>query len=66
LVENDLFWAGYAGNWERVSLALWRDLARDARCVLDVGANSGVFALAAAAVSPKSLPEKLLSDISML
>jgi hypothetical protein len=26
VVENDLFWAGYAKNWERVSLAVWRDL----------------------------------------
>jgi FkbM family methyltransferase len=51
-VENDLFWSGYAGNWERVSVTLWRDLCRGAGTVLDVGANTGVYALAAAALSP--------------
>ena len=51
-VENDLFWAGYHGNFERVSLHLWGELARDAETVLDVGANTGVFALSAAAINP--------------
>ncbi len=52
VVENDLFWAGYAQNWERVSLAVWRDLCRGAETVLDVGANTGVYALTAAALNP--------------
>ncbi len=52
-VENDLFWSGFAGNWERTSLMLWRDLCRDhPEAVLDVGANTGVYALAAAALDP--------------
>jgi FkbM family methyltransferase len=51
-VENDLFWAGYAKNWERASLAVWRDLCRGAETVLDVGANTGVYALTAAALNP--------------
>lgn len=51
-IENDLFWAGYAKNWEKVSLAVWRDLCRGTGTVLDVGANTGVYALAAAALSP--------------
>lgn len=52
VVENDLFWAGYAKNWERASLAVWRDLCRGAETVLDVGANTGVYALTAAALNP--------------
>ena len=51
-VENDLFWAGYAKNWERASLTVWRDLCRGAETVLDVGANTGVYALTAAALNP--------------
>ena len=51
-VETDLFWVGYAKNWERASLAVWRDLCKGAETVLDVGANTGVYALAAAALNP--------------
>lgn len=51
-VENELFWSGFAGNWEGESLRLWRDLCAGAETVLDVGANTGVYALAASSVSP--------------
>ena len=54
-VENDLFWTGYAGAWEGNSLALWRDLCPGMETILDVGANSGVYALAAAALCPETL-----------
>ena len=54
VVENDLFWAGYAKNWERVSLGIWRDLCGGAETILDVGANTGVYALAAAALNPSA------------
>lgn len=53
-VENDLFWAGYAGNWERTSLDIWRRLCPGAETVLDVGANTGVYSLAAAALNPQA------------
>lgn len=51
-VENDLFWAGYGNGWEATSLRLWARLARYARTVFDVGANTGVYALAAKSVNP--------------
>jgi FkbM family methyltransferase len=54
LVENDLFWAGYAKNYERASLAVWRDLCLEAETVLDVVANTGVYALTAAALNPRA------------
>lgn len=53
-VENDLFWAGYGNGWESTSLRLWALLCRDADCVFDIGANTGVFALAAKAVKPNA------------
>lgn len=52
LVENELFWAGYGNGWEGTSLRLWALLAPQARTILDIGANSGVYALAAAALNP--------------
>jgi FkbM family methyltransferase len=54
LVENELFWAGYGNGWEGTSLRLWACLAPRARTILDVGANTGVYALAAAARSPRA------------
>jgi FkbM family methyltransferase len=51
-IENDLFWAGFANNWEATSLRLWIRLAAQADAVYDIGANTGVFALAAKAVRP--------------
>ena len=74
-IENDLFWAGYAGNYERVSLALWRELCRESHTILDVGANTGVYSLAAAALNPEAriiafepvpyVREKLLENIAL-
>lgn len=53
-VENDLFWAGYGNGWEATSLRLWARLSREARTVFDVGANTGVYSLAAKAMNPKA------------
>lgn len=53
-VENDLFWAGFGNNWERTSLRVWEALARKAQTVLDIGANTGTFALAAQAANPSA------------
>ena len=50
-VENELFWRGFAGSWESKSLAVWDALCRSRDgLVLDIGANTGVYALAAAAL----------------
>lgn len=51
LIENELFWRGLDG-WEKVSTGLWASLCREATCVLDVGANTGVYALLAKTVNP--------------
>ena len=51
-VENELFWHGYDGGFEGVSLRLWRELAMNSTTILDIGANTGIYALAAAAVNP--------------
>jgi FkbM family methyltransferase len=51
-IENELFWQGLPGRRERVSMALWMRLVRGAEVIVDVGANSGVYSLVAAAMNP--------------
>ena len=48
-IENGLYWDGLRAH-EPESIRFWIDRAATAGVVLDVGANSGLFALAAAAV----------------
>lgn len=51
-LENDLFWRGYGHGWEACSLRIWRELARTSANIADIGANTGAYALAAAALNP--------------
>jgi len=51
-VENELFWRGFAGSWESKSLKLWTELAKSADYIVDIGANTGVYALIAKALNP--------------
>jgi FkbM family methyltransferase len=53
-VENDIFWAGLFGGWEKTSLRLWHQLCADADSILDVGANTGVYALLAKTTNPRA------------
>lgn len=53
-VENDVFWSGLAGNWEKESLQLWIALCKQASVIIDVGANTGIYALIAKATAPKA------------
>jgi hypothetical protein len=50
-IENELFWEGLPGRRERVSMGLWVRLAQQARGIADIGANTGVYALVAAAMN---------------
>lgn len=51
VIENCLFWGGLDG-YEPETFLLWTHLSRGARVVLDIGANTGVFSLLAAAHAP--------------
>lgn len=46
-VENDIFWSGLTGEWEKASLDIWIKLSKNANVVFDVGANTGVYSLIA-------------------
>ena len=52
MIEASLFWLGYGRGWEATSLRVWAHLARRSSVIFDVGANSGTYALAAAAINP--------------
>lgn len=51
MIENELFWRGIKG-WEKISLELWVRLCRRSDTIIDVGANTGVYALLAKTVKP--------------
>ena len=53
-IENDLFWRGYGNGFEGRSLKLWAELCKSASVIVDVGANTGVYALAAKALNPSA------------
>lgn len=50
-IENRAFWLGMGESWEPLSLRLWVRLCREARSVVDVGANLGFYTLAARAAN---------------
>jgi FkbM family methyltransferase len=53
-VENEIFWAGLTGGWEKESLKLWIRLCAQSSVIFDIGANTGVYSLIAKTVNPKA------------
>lgn len=51
-VENEIFWSGITGGWEKVSLGLWIELCKTSNTILDIGANTGVYSLIAKSINP--------------
>lgn len=51
-LDAKLFWHGWDGQRERESARLWVELARNANLIFDVGSNTGIYALSAAAANP--------------
>lgn len=54
-IENEIFWEGLIGGWEKVSIGLWIKLCENAEVIIDIGANTGVYALIAKAINPDSI-----------
>jgi FkbM family methyltransferase len=50
--ENSIFWTGLTGAYEGVSMSLWMKLCRDAKTIVDIGANTGIYSLVARALNP--------------
>jgi FkbM family methyltransferase len=51
-IENEIFWKGLEGGWEKASVGIWVKLAKNANTIFDIGANTGIFALIAKSVNP--------------
>ncbi len=54
LVENEIFWRGIYGNWEKESLKIWTKLAEKSKYIFDIGANTGIYSLVSKSVNPGS------------
>ncbi len=54
MLENELFWRGLQG-WEKHSFRTWLLLCEHSQHIIDIGANTGVFALLAKAARPNAL-----------
>ncbi len=53
-IENEVFWSGIHGRWEGAALRVWSRAVQEAGTICDVGANSGLYTLAAAALNPRA------------
>ena len=53
-IENDFFWKGLSGGWEKISMQYWIKLSRSSKVILDIGANTGVYSLVTKSVNPLS------------
>ena len=53
-IENELFWMGLKG-WEPVSIKSWLEYSKKSKVIVDIGANTGIFALLSKAVNPDSV-----------
>jgi len=53
-IENDFFWKGLTGGWEKISMKYWMQLCRNAKVIVDIGANTGVYSLTAKAINPSA------------
>lgn len=48
----EIFWKGLEQSWDAVSIKVWGKLAKDAKVVFDVGANMGLYSIAAKTENP--------------
>jgi len=53
-IENEIFWNGLTGGWEKTSMAIWIALCKKSEVIFDIGANTGIYSLVAKAIHPAS------------
>jgi FkbM family methyltransferase len=53
VLENDIYWTGLT-KWETESIKLWILLSERSNCILDIGANTGVFSLIGRVANPSA------------
>ena len=53
-IENEIFWNGVEGGWEKKSIQVWQRLCNCSNTILDIGANTGIYSFIANAVNPNA------------
>lgn len=53
-LENEIFWEGLQGGWEKVSIDIWVKLCKKSNVIIDIGANTGIFSLVAKSIQPNA------------
>lgn len=54
-LETELFWDGLINsNWEKKTRQIWSYVSRQSDTILDIGANTGIFAILAKTYQPKA------------
>lgn len=51
-IEKEVFWNGFFNEFEPFTLKLWLELVKNSEVIFDIGSNTGIFSLSAAAVNP--------------
>lgn len=52
--ENQIFWKGLYNGWEKKSISLWMQLAKNSNVIFDIGANTGLYGLVAKSINSSS------------
>lgn len=53
-IESQIFWYGLAEGWEKNEIHEWVRYVGDASIIIDIGANTGVYALIAKTLNPQA------------
>ncbi len=53
LIEEEIFWEGLFNTWESDVGWIWKELCEISEVVYDIGANVGIYSLAAKAINPQ-------------
>ena len=53
-IENEIYWKGFSNGWEKKSLELWQMLVVESDCILDIGANTGIYSFVATTLNPNA------------
>ena len=53
-IENEVFWKGLKGGWEKVSMLTWIELCKKSHVIFDIGSNTGIYTMVAKSMNPES------------
>ncbi len=51
-IENEIFWKGLDNSLEPETIWAWKILSKQAKVVVDIGANTGIYSLITKAINP--------------